>query len=187
MHEKRFAGDADRLRSPERIKRLEMERVVEICLAGGVSSVLDVGTGTGLFAEAFSHRGLTIAGVDASEAMVEAARKHVPDADLRVATAEELPFGDASFDLVFLGLVFHETDSPAHAVAEALRVARRRIAILEWPFRVQEMGPPIEHRVSMRQVKQLLDTVFAEPGRAFETHTFPDVVLYRIDLPNPSA
>lgn len=182
MHEKRFDGDARRLRAPERIKRLEVERVVEICVAGGLSSVLDVGTGTGLFAESFSLRGLEIAGVDASLEMVEAAKAHLPSADLRVATAEDLPFAGASFDLVFLGLVFHETDHPARAVTEALRVARRRIAILEYPFRTQPAGPPLAHRVGPKQMKILLDAVYADPKRRFETFTFPDVVLYRIDL-----
>ncbi len=182
MHEKRFSGDADRLRAPERVNRLEVDRVVEICQAGGIESVLDVGTGTGLFAESFSQHGLKIAGIDASPDMVQAALGHVPGADIRVGTAEKLPFDDDSFDLVFLGLVFHETDDPAEAVSEALRVARRRIGILEWPFRVQEMGPPLAHRVSLKQIKTLLDAVFVEPGRRFETHSFPDVVLYRIDL-----
>lgn len=183
MHEKRFGGDADRLRSPERVKRLEVESVVDICLAGdGLASALDVGIGTGLFAEGFAGRGLKTAGVDANPAMVEAAAKHVPGADIRVATAEELPFEDHSFDLVFLGFVFHETDYPDRAIAEALRVARRRIAILEWPFRQQEMGPPIEHRVGLKGMRDLLATVFADPGRTFHTHTFPHVVLYRVDL-----
>ncbi len=34
MHEKRFEGDIARLRNPERIARLEVERVVTLCLKG---------------------------------------------------------------------------------------------------------------------------------------------------------
>ena len=183
MHEKRFNGGADRLRSPERVERLEIDRVVEACLPGDLSSVLDIGTGTGLFAEAFARRGLSVAAVDANREMVDATRTLVPGVDVRLATAEELPFDDASFDLVFLGLVFHETDAPEKAISEAFRVARRRIAILEWPFRTQEMGPPLAHRVSMRQIKQLLETVYREADRRFETHSFHHVVLYRVDCP----
>ncbi|HUX19733.1 MAG TPA: methyltransferase domain-containing protein [Spirochaetia bacterium] len=182
MHEKRFNGDAERLRSPERVKRLEVERVVEACLSGGIKNVLDVGTGTGLFAEGFLHRGVAVSGVDASPDMVTAAKKHLPDTEIRVGTAEKLPFEDKSFDLVFLGLVFHETDDPAGAVAEALRVARKRIAILEWPFRTQEIGPPLVHRVNLKQMKILLDAIFTDPKRAFASHSFPDVVLYQVDL-----
>lgn len=187
MHEKRFNGDASRLRSPERVELLEVDRVVEACLPGDVSSVLDIGTGTGLFAEAFARRGLTVAAVDASQEMVDATAKTVPGIDARLATAEELPFDDSSFDLVFLGLVFHETDDPEKAISEAMRVARRRIAILEWPFRAQEMGPPLAHRVGIRQIKQLLDTVYRETERRFETHSFHHVVLYRIDFTHAAS
>jgi methylase of polypeptide subunit release factors len=53
MHERRFRGDPARLRSPERLEQLEVERVVELSLEGiTAGSVLDVGTGTGVFAEA---------------------------------------------------------------------------------------------------------------------------------------
>jgi ribosomal protein L11 methylase PrmA len=59
MHEKRFEGDIDRLRTPERVERLDVERVVDLCLEKvKVHSVLDVGTGSALFAESFSKRGL---------------------------------------------------------------------------------------------------------------------------------
>ena len=56
MHERRFTGDVERLRAPERIARLEVDRVVNLCLEGTrVDNVLDVGTGSGIFAEAFSE------------------------------------------------------------------------------------------------------------------------------------
>ena len=45
MHEKRFEGAIDRLRSPERVERLDVERVVDLCLESETAtSVLDVGT-----------------------------------------------------------------------------------------------------------------------------------------------
>ncbi len=52
MHEKRFSGDINRLRSPERQERLEVERVTGLCLEGIFpKTMLDIGTGSGLFAE----------------------------------------------------------------------------------------------------------------------------------------
>ena len=84
MNEKLFAGDLARLRAPERVARLEVARVVDLCLEGAdVKAVLDVGTGTGLFAEAFVQRGLTVAGVDTNPAMIEAVREYVPGAAFR--------------------------------------------------------------------------------------------------------
>ena len=45
---------------------------------GQVTSILDVGTGSGLFAEVFFKRGLEVSGVDANPEMLIAARQFVP-------------------------------------------------------------------------------------------------------------
>ena len=79
MHEKRFDGGVEKLRSPVRIARLEVERVVDLCLAGAIiQSVLDVGTGSGLFAEAFLERGLAVVGIDANPDMLPVAGVSFP-------------------------------------------------------------------------------------------------------------
>ena len=148
MHEKRFNGGIEKLRSPERVARLEVERVVDLCLAGAeIKSVLDVGTGSGLFAEAFFKRGVTVVGIDANPDMLPVARDYVPKADFRQAEAERLPFPDDSFDLVFMGLLLHESDEPIEVLQETLRVTRERVCILEWPYIEGEFGPPLAHRV----------------------------------------
>jgi ubiquinone/menaquinone biosynthesis C-methylase UbiE len=149
MHEKRFAGEIERLRSPERVERLELEHVTGLCLDGQpLSSVLDVGTGSGLFADAFSRHGLEVAGVDANPEMLAAARQFVPKGDFRAGTAEALPYPDGSFDLVFMGLVLHESDEPLKALQEARRVARQQVCILEWLYREGVFGPPLAHRLN---------------------------------------
>ncbi len=156
MHEKRFSGEVDRLRSPDRIERLQVEKVVDRCLEGLASpSVLDVGTGTGLFAEGFVKRGCRVEGVDANPEMIVHAQRLIPDARFVVGTAEKLPYPDGTFDLVFLGLVFHETDDAEAALRTAVRVARKRIAILEWPYREQEFGPPLPHRIEPERLAEL--------------------------------
>ena len=148
MHEKRFDGGIEKLRSPERIARLEVERVVDLCLEGAIiQNVLDVGTGSGLFAEAFFKRGLAVAGIDANPDMLPVPRGFVPQADFRQAEAEKLPFVDDSFDLVFLGLILHESDDPLKLLQETRRVIRQRTCILEWPYLEGEFGPPLAHRV----------------------------------------
>lgn len=102
MHEKRFSGTVDRLRSQERVERLEVSRVIQFCLEGeNYRSVLDVGTGSGLFAERFAERGLRVTGIDVKFEMLPAARSFVPQGDLVQATAEALPFTRKSFDMTF--------------------------------------------------------------------------------------
>lgn len=148
-HERRFTGEPDRLRSPERLVRLEIDRVVGHCLEGLASpAVVDVGTGTGVFAEAFLARGCTVVGVDPNPHMLAHARRQVPEADFHEGTAEALPFLDEQFDLAFLGTVLHEADDPVAALREARRVARRRVAVLEFPYIEEDEGPRFNHRLA---------------------------------------
>jgi len=109
-HERRFHGGAERLRAPERLALMEIARVVQLCVEGvDMSSVLDVGTGTGIFAEAFASRSLRVTGIDPNSELLDVARGLVPGGTFVEAMAEKLSFDDASFDLVFLGHVLHET------------------------------------------------------------------------------
>lgn len=181
MHEKRFAGEVARLRAPERVERLEVARVVELCLAEArLRSVLDVGTGSGLFAEAFAGRGLAVAGVDVKPEMVAAAQAHVPAGHFREAPAEALPYGVSTFDLVFMGLLLHEADEPLTALREARRVARTRVAILEWPYAEGPFGPPLAHRLSPETLAELS----RQAGFSHcEAAPLTNVVLYRLSVP----
>ena len=161
MHgnERRFHGGPERLRSPERLALLETARVVQLCREGiDLQSVLDVGTGTGVFAEAFRQGSLRVAGIDPDADLLAHARRFVPDGVFQVAVAENLPFEEGSFDLVFLGHVLHETDDPVRALSEARRVARARVVVLEWPFRAEDRGPPLAHRISPERVLQAAQT-----------------------------
>jgi ubiquinone/menaquinone biosynthesis C-methylase UbiE len=179
MHEKRFAGDIEMLRSPERVNLLKVEEVTDKCLEGKeIANILDVGTGSGLFAESFSKRGLDVSGVDANPEMLEAAKQFIPGGDFREGTAEALPYPDGSFDLVFLGLVLHESDDPLKAIQEARRVSRRRTAILEWPYKDTSFGPPLMHRL---KPEDLLD-LFRKAGfKEWKAIDLSDIVLYRLD------
>jgi ubiquinone/menaquinone biosynthesis C-methylase UbiE len=155
-HERRFRGEGDRLRSPERVGRLELSRVVALATEGLASPrVLDVGTGTGLFAEAFVAEGLAVAGIDANPSLLREARRLVPAVQFVAATAEAIPFADQGFDLTFLGLVLHEADDPAAALTEARRVSAMRVVVLEWPYLEEEHGPPLQHRLKPEKVRDI--------------------------------
>jgi SAM-dependent methyltransferase len=178
MHERRFPGRPEMLRSPLRVELLEVARVVDLCLhAFAAHSVLDVGTGTGLFAEAFAGRGLAVAGIDANPVMVEAARHLVPQGRFRHAPAEVIPHGAGAFDLVFMGLVLHETDDRAQALREARRVARLGVAALEWPYQAEAYGPPLAHRLKPEEVEAMAQEAgFARVDTVSLAHT----LLYRL-------
>lgn len=178
MHERRFHGQAERLRSAQRLELVEVERVVGLCLEGlEVETVLDVGTGTGVFAEAFSQQGLVVTAIDVNPDLLEIARRYAPQATFRQAPAEAIPFLDQSFDLVFLGHVLHEADERPRALQEARRVARQRVVVLEWPYLEEEPGPALEHRLKPEEMLQLASQAGFE---AVETLQLRHMVLFRM-------
>ncbi|HWQ45980.1 MAG TPA: methyltransferase domain-containing protein [Longilinea sp.] len=167
MHERRFNRDIERLRDPERIARMEVDRVVSLSLEGlaEVHTVLDIGTGSGVFAEQFSGIGLQVTGIDVNPEMLPAARQYVPAGEFFESTAESLPFHGVTFDLVFMGLLLHETDDTPAALREAYRVAGSRLAILEWPDEDQPVGPPREHRLAGEKIISLCQQAGFKPNR----------------------
>jgi ubiquinone/menaquinone biosynthesis C-methylase UbiE len=180
MYERRFDREIERLRDPERVARMEVPRVVDLSLEGILNSgsILDIGSGSGLFAEEFARRGLAVTGLDANPEMLPVARQFVPAANFQEGVAEALPFENGSFDLVFMGLLLHETDDISAALAEAHRVTSRRLAVLEWPKTGQEFGPPPDHRLDADEVISLSKrTGYLNVEMIPLTH----LVLYRMD------
>ena len=159
MQQQDINPDIRKLRVPDRIAQLEVPRVVALCVKHGrFSNLLDVGTGSGLFAEAFADRGLQVTGIDPDPLMVAAARSHLSDLICVVGTAEALPFGNDSFEALFMGMVLHETADPQLALIEARRVAKRTLAVLEWPPPAPTDPPPPARRFSRRQVGSMART-----------------------------
>ena len=157
MHERRFNREVERLRDPERVARLEIERVVYLSLKGlkNVKTFLDIGTGSGLFAEGFAAKGLQIIGLDANLEMLTTAYQYVPAGAFIEGIAENLPFPDRTFDLIFMGLSLHETDDLLNSLQEAHRITLQRLVILEWPYEEQSFGPPRKHRLSYEKISSL--------------------------------
>ena len=109
--------------------------------AGAGNSVLDVATGTGAVAiELARQKGCDVVGVDQSPEMLAEAERRVGaaglDARIRLveSRAEELPFGDGSFDGLTFTYLLRYVDDPAATMRELARVVRpgRTIAMLEF-------------------------------------------------------
>lgn len=85
-------------------ERLERALILELVGDARGLSVLDIGCGDGALALELAKRGATVTGIDASAAMIEAAkdRARLQQADVafQVAQAENLPFPAGQFDLV---------------------------------------------------------------------------------------
>ena len=87
--------------------------------------VLDVATGTGLVAGELLRRGFSVTGVDQSPDMLAAARRRFDGrVELVEASAEELPFADATFDHLTVTYLLRYVHDPGAALAELARVVR---------------------------------------------------------------
>jgi ubiquinone/menaquinone biosynthesis C-methylase UbiE len=92
------------------------------------ADVLDVGCGDAGVPIAFAEAGARAAGIEPHDRSVERARVRVEEhgvaVDLRHGVAEELPYPDASFDLVLLDNVLEHVRDQARTLAEIRRVLR---------------------------------------------------------------
>jgi ubiquinone/menaquinone biosynthesis C-methylase UbiE len=95
------------------------------CGPGALTHVLATGLGA-------SH----VAAADPSESFVEACSERVLGADVRQATAADLPWADSTFDLVVSQLVLNFLPDADAGIAEMLRVVRPggTIAACTWDY-----------------------------------------------------
>jgi SAM-dependent methyltransferase len=107
--------------------------------AGLGMHLLDAGCGAGSGSVDATSCGWRTTGIDASDAMIEVARRRLPVARFDVGDLESLPYGDESFDATMaINSVFYCEDQAA-AMRELCRVTKRsgRVAVTAW-------GPPAE-------------------------------------------
>lgn len=93
---------------------------------GRPGAILDVGCGTGQLLKSARGRfpDARLVGVDAAEEMVKYAQSTTPAGtiEFRQASAEDLPFPNGSFDLVFSTMTFHHWQNQGRGAAEVARV-----------------------------------------------------------------
>jgi glycosyltransferase involved in cell wall biosynthesis len=107
-------------------------RLAEL-LRGLGGSLLDVGCGPGMlwpYLEPF-RPGFRWVGLDATEAMVAAARELFPSVPVHYGDAGDLPFADGSFDVILLRHVLEHLPQwlLRRALGEALRVAAKAVCV----------------------------------------------------------
>lgn len=92
--------------------------------------LLEIGCGTGIFLDVLHGAGFDVDGLDASPAMLEAARQRMGDkADLHLGDAGHLPFDDNAFDFCVLLTVLEFCPDPGLVLREAARVARKALLV----------------------------------------------------------
>ena len=90
----------------------------------GCRNILDIGTGTGRFAEYFNDSGFIVVGIDVSLAMMAKAREKRLR-NLIQADAHHLPFRDGAFDGALMVHILHLVRDWTQVVAEVGRVTTK--------------------------------------------------------------
>ncbi len=86
--------------------------------------VLDVGSGPGALTAHLRSVGAEVRAIDPSLPFVDAIRVRFPDVEVRLGTAEELPYDDNAFDAALAQLVVHFMTDPVGAIRQMARVTR---------------------------------------------------------------
>jgi len=112
--------------------------LIRLAAVSSSDRVIDVGCGTGLLAAelAIVVGPDNVTAVDPSESFLAACRTRVPGADVRLASAESLPFDRESFDCALSQLVVNFMSDPNAGVAEMRRVTKPggRVAACVWDY-----------------------------------------------------
>jgi ubiquinone/menaquinone biosynthesis C-methylase UbiE len=86
--------------------------------------LLDLGCGDGLDLVHYKKLGAEIYGIDASEELLQIAKKRLPDANIHVGLFEKIPFTDNYFDVVLSKYAIMTSADLQPIIAEIRRVLR---------------------------------------------------------------
>lgn len=121
-------------------------------LLGNVAGrrILDAGCGSGPLLRDLRERGASVAGFDASPAMIQLARERLGgEADLQLADlTQPLPYDDAAFDDVLAVLVLHYLEDWSRPLVELRRVLKpggRLIVVVNHPAIPPVMYPEVNY------------------------------------------
>lgn len=86
--------------------------------------VLDLGGGTGRFAEQMALNGADVSLLDASPQMLKRAQRVLPRGRICLGDSADLPYPDDAFDVITLVDVFHHIRKQKQTLSECYRVLR---------------------------------------------------------------
>jgi SAM-dependent methyltransferase len=106
----------------------DLDAVVELCNPHAGVKVLDVATGGGHVARRLREQGADVVTLDPSPGM---------QADV-IASAEDIPFADGSFDVVVSRIAAHHFENIGKGVGEMARVSNRVVVIEDMLYRTED-------------------------------------------------
>lgn len=129
---------------------LEVQQSERVLLVG-------VGTGEDLL---FLPDNVEIVGIDISHEMLEVAKEKVQGRTVELLNmdAEQLAFGDESFDVVILDLILSVVENPKAAMSEAIRVLKKEGRILVFDKFLDDTEEPSVARRVLNVITSFIGT-----------------------------
>jgi ubiquinone/menaquinone biosynthesis C-methylase UbiE len=152
-----FARNKASLATTSSVRDLIVGRIAAQLPVEGGSSVLEIGCGLGNnLASLATIIPIEAHGIEPSQEAVATGSKQYPELHLRTGTADELPYPDSSFDVVWFGFCMYLIDRALlqRAVAEADRVLRDGGVLVIVDFDPdQPTVRPYHHRAGLQSFK----------------------------------
>jgi len=129
-------------------------------------SILDIGCGPGFWVRQFCRQGLDVYACDLSTTAVELTEKSLElynlKADVREGNAEELPYGDESFDYINCQGVIHHTPNTEKCISEFYRVLKPGGLVC---FSVYYRNFILRHKLMIKIISKLFGNFIILRGR----------------------
>jgi len=103
--------------------RIVFDELLDNCYIGG-KKFLEVGCGLGFFSQNAVELGAKVTGVDIGSRLINKVKKKIPKGKFLVASASDLPFPNASFDVVLCTEVLEHVEDQDTALSELVRVLK---------------------------------------------------------------
>ncbi|HEY8910262.1 MAG TPA: class I SAM-dependent methyltransferase [Desulfosporosinus sp.] len=148
-----------KLNSKERLAMLPPAQVLMDIGPGPDTAWADIGCGTGFFTIPLAHEVKQVYALDIRTEMLSDLSDSLTQTQIHNVTvlqSEEshFPLADQLVDGILISLVLHEVDQPLEFFRELNRILLTggRLVVIEWNKAPTEMGPPLDHRLSIQQL-----------------------------------
>lgn len=153
------ANKAGILDSPDRTQFLDPERILDKLEMTGETVLADLGCGTGFFSIPASKRVKKVFALDIQQEMLDILndkikKEKITNIETILSEESSIPLSNNSVDVLLMSNVFHELEDRNSLLREAKRIltVAGRLVIIDWNKIEMDFGPPIEERLSEKDV-----------------------------------
>ena len=182
MEDKKFDPRLrDKLNNPERLEKLDPEKIWAFIDFDNPMNIVDIGAGTAYITQALAKKkpNAKIEAFDIEPVMVDEMKKVLSDNNNispHLMEENKIDTPDDFADVVWLINLFHELHKPHKLLREIKRILKPggKLLIIDWAKKPEacESGPPFDHRVDEATITSLM--IEADFRNILTTYEFTD-------------